>query len=77
MGLRASVGSAPLEEALMKAVCVKYQVDPSFAETNAENIGRVMKELRDAGAMGSGTSRFVSPIACPSSTSACTGTRPP
>ena len=36
----------------MKAVYVKYQVDPSFAETNAENIRKVMSDLRDAASGG-------------------------
>jgi hypothetical protein len=36
----------------MKAVYVKYQVDPSFAETNAENIRKVMSDLREAGSDG-------------------------
>jgi quinol monooxygenase YgiN len=39
-------------EVPMKAVYVKYQVDPSFAATNAENIRRVMSDLRDAGSEG-------------------------
>ena len=36
----------------MKAVYVKYQVDPSFAETNAENIRKVMSDLRATGSDG-------------------------
>ena len=36
----------------MKAVYVKYQVDPSFAETNAENIRKVMSDLRQSGSDG-------------------------
>jgi hypothetical protein len=36
----------------MKAVYVKYQVDPSFAETNAENIRKVMSALRENGSDG-------------------------
>jgi len=36
----------------MKAVYVKYQVDASFAETNAENIRKVMSDLRDGGSDG-------------------------
>lgn len=36
----------------MKAVYVKYEVDPSFAETNAANIRKVMSDLRDAGSDG-------------------------
>jgi quinol monooxygenase YgiN len=36
----------------MKAVCVKYEVDPSFAEANAENIRKVMNDLRDSGSNG-------------------------
>ena len=36
----------------MKAVYVRYQVDPSFAETNAENIRKVMEELRESGSDG-------------------------
>lgn len=36
----------------MKAVYVKYQVDPSFAETNAENIREVMADLRSSGSDG-------------------------
>ena len=39
-------------EVRMKAVYVRYQVDPSFAETNAENVRKVMSELRDAGSDG-------------------------
>jgi len=36
----------------MKAVCVKYEVDPSFAGANAENIRKVMNDLRDSGSNG-------------------------
>lgn len=36
----------------MKAVYVKYQVDPSFAEANAENIRKVMSDLRETGSEG-------------------------
>ena len=36
----------------MKAVYVKYQVDPSFAEANAENIRKVMSDLRESGSDG-------------------------
>lgn len=36
----------------MKAVYVRYQVDPSFAETNAENIRKVMSDLRATGSEG-------------------------
>jgi quinol monooxygenase YgiN len=36
----------------MKAVYVKYEVDPSFAEANAENIRKVMNDLRDSGSNG-------------------------
>ena len=36
----------------MKAVYVRYQVDPSFAETNAENIRKVMRDLRNGGSDG-------------------------
>ena len=36
----------------MKAVYVKYQVDPSFADTNAENIRKVMSALRESGSDG-------------------------
>lgn len=36
----------------MKAVYVKYQVDPSFADTNAQNIRKVMSDLREAGSDG-------------------------
>ena len=36
----------------MKAVYVKYQVDPSFADTNAENIRKVMSDLRESGSDG-------------------------
>lgn len=36
----------------MKAVHVTYQVDPSFAEANAENIRRVMRDLRESGSDG-------------------------
>jgi quinol monooxygenase YgiN len=39
-------------EAPMKAVYVKYEVDPSFAETNAENIRKVMSDLRGSGSDG-------------------------
>ncbi len=36
----------------MKAVYVKYQVDPSFADTNADNIRKVMSDLRESGSDG-------------------------
>jgi len=36
----------------MKAVYVKYQVEPSFAETNAANIRKVMSDLRESGSDG-------------------------
>jgi quinol monooxygenase YgiN len=36
----------------MKSVYVKYQVDPSFVETNAENVRQVMSELRATGSDG-------------------------
>ena len=36
----------------MKAVYVKYQVEPSFADTNAQNIAKVMSDLRAAGSEG-------------------------
>jgi len=36
----------------MKAVYVKYQVVPSFADTNAENIRKVMADLRNSGSDG-------------------------
>ncbi len=36
----------------MKAVYVRYQVDPSFAETNAENIRKVMQALQESGSDG-------------------------
>lgn len=36
----------------MKSVLVTYRVDPSFAETNAENIRAVMRALREAGSDG-------------------------
>lgn len=36
----------------MKAVYVRYQVDPSFADANAENIRKVMEELRSTGSDG-------------------------
>jgi quinol monooxygenase YgiN len=36
----------------MKAVYVKYQVDPSFAEANAANIRKVMTDLRNTGSDG-------------------------
>lgn len=36
----------------MKAVYVTYRVDPSFADANAQNIGRVMSELRETGSDG-------------------------
>ncbi len=36
----------------MKAVYVRYQVDPSFADTNATHIRRVMEELRGSGSDG-------------------------
>ena len=36
----------------MKAVYVKYQVDPSFADTNSQNIRQVMSDLREAGSNG-------------------------
>ena len=36
----------------MKAVYVKYQVDPSFADANAQNIRKVMSDLREAGSDG-------------------------
>jgi quinol monooxygenase YgiN len=39
-------------EVVMKAVYVKYEVDPAFADTNAENIRRVMSDLREAGSDG-------------------------
>ena len=36
----------------MKAVYVKYRVDPSFADTNADNIRKVMSDLRESGSDG-------------------------
>lgn len=36
----------------MKAVYVRYQVDPAFSDTNAENIRKVMTELRETGSDG-------------------------
>ena len=36
----------------MKAVYVKYRVDPSFAESNAGNIRQVMDDLRESGSEG-------------------------
>ena len=36
----------------MKAVYVRYQVDPAFADVNAENIRRVMSDLRESGTDG-------------------------
>ena len=42
----------------MKSVYVRYQVDPSFADTNAENIRKVMAELRESGSDGVRYSSF-------------------
>jgi quinol monooxygenase YgiN len=39
-------------EVEMKAVYVRYQVDPSFADTNAANIRKVMEDLRGSGSDG-------------------------
>ena len=36
----------------MKAVVVQYQVSPSFADTNAANITKVMGDLRAVGSDG-------------------------
>ncbi len=36
----------------MKAVYVKYQVEASFADTNADNIRKVMDDLRGNGSDG-------------------------